>query len=165
MPKLELGQIFTHIGSASEGIEWVVALKHRDNSDIFYIVPIDMFYWLGTWDVAAEFRGEEMAIRCSRGIWIGTKVFDYWLKTSRIQLSGVIAQSTIDKIQLRLAAMVGEGECEYIEEVDLDPDYQEHLDILSKMEVIITESAVSAYEFVAKESGIDVPVEWFRYKW
>ena len=161
MPEIALGTIFTHIGSADEGIEWVVGLKHLDNSDIFYIVPLDMNSFIGTWDIESRCG----SIRCSHGEWIGTKVFEYWLKTDRIQISGQVEEGIIFQIALRMAAMVGAGECEYKEEVDLDPDYQEHMEIVAKKSIIMEESVIEAYKFIAKESGIEVPVEWFRYKW
>lgn len=166
---VELGQIFTHRLSATDGIQWVVGLKNAENPDIFYILPIDDFdTFIGTWDVRTplvEPKDYSLVTRCSRGIWIGELVLNYWLETDRARLFGKIGQESLIEIEKRIHALLGQGDVEVKEEIDYDPDYQEHLDLLDIFGSRMEESAIDAYQFVAFQRGIDVPVEWFRFKW
>ncbi len=166
---IELGQIFTHKIGSSEGIQWVVGLKNAENPDIFYILPIDEIdMFIGTWDVRTPLvdpNNYSLVTRCSHGVWIGELVLKYWLETDRARLFGKIIQSSLDDIKTRIHALLGQGNVEVKEEIDYDPDYQEHLDLCAAMANRIEHSAVDAYQFIAFERGIDCPVEWFRFKW
>lgn len=159
----DLGQVFTHRVSAADGIQWVVAIKNAENPDIFYIVPI-----IGTWDVhspLSEPGQYSLVSRCSKGFWISDNVLNYWLKTDRVQLFGKIGQESLIAIESRIHSLLGQGDIVVKEEIDYDPDYQEHLDLCQRLCNRMEESSVDAYQFVAKQRGIDVPVEWFRFKW
>lgn len=124
------GDLYMFPVTAAEGIEWAVVLRHRDDPEIWFIVPYDQYPLYGTWDVATspESDAGPGTLRCGRGIWA------YAEDMVIGERSGFLEPEDVLQARLRLGVMVG-GDEKLIPmrpEVDDDPDYEEWMDELAR---------------------------------
>lgn len=117
------GDLYAFPLTAAEGIEWAVVLRHRDDPQIWAIVPYDQYPLYGTWDVAMspESDASPGTLRCGYGIWA------YAEDMVIGERSGFLEAEDVHQARLRLGVMVGADEklITIRPEVDDDPDYEE----------------------------------------
>ena len=126
--EITAGQLFLFDTGADEGIEWATVKQHVDDAQLWFAVPFDQHYQVGTWDVfVAEYSDAgEGALRCGAGIWIHSDDFARGART------GFLEDGYVDKACARLAVMVQSNSVDsgHRPGVDEDPEYQEWMDVV-----------------------------------
>jgi len=119
------GQLYLFDVGASDGIEWAIIKQHVDDPLLWFVVPFDQHYQIGTWDVSVAEQSDagEGALRCGAGIWVHADDFEKATRT------GFLENGYVQQASARLAAMV---QSEVVAgfhhpEVDEDSEYQDWL--------------------------------------
>jgi len=121
--KVCLGDLYFFVDPATTGIpvQFCVVLQHKDDSDLWFVVPGDQMHLIGTCDVEipkfVEFG--PMNFRCGNGLWVHTDDFNFEHRTGRMGLT------VIEQCQDVLSRMVTGDltEVEFIIENETHPDY------------------------------------------
>lgn len=102
----------------SPNIEWAVILQNKDDANLYFIVPLDQFLMVGSWDLPTTMG----TLRCSRGIWVRGNNFNSY-------------QGTLPTTDLICAVskFCCTDSASGLEHIDDDPDYQEWLDHLNQV--------------------------------
>ncbi len=126
--EITAGDIYCFPFTAELGLEWILIRQHQDDKNLWFMVPLDhSLIPVGTWDIeVSEF--EDIGPTIVRCIFM-------WIHISHLPLgekTGFTEPSLLKKIEERISALVLNNNVENIEHVDCDPDYQEHIDTITK---------------------------------
>lgn len=107
-------------------LEWAVVHPGEDEESRWFVVPADQNSLAGTRDVVVPSSAEcgPLTLRCGRGLWIGSKDFDFQ------QRSGFLEPRYVDEArsklsEIRAGSIAGTEEQH---EIDEDVDYEDWLD-------------------------------------